>query len=791
MKRKTAEIKDKTFKKPKRFVALREKLKHSSDTILGFTLFWNLLFVALLLIMLSQQRCGGGFETFSVGDVAEYDISSPFAFELQDTKRTQEKREEARDNSLDVYSYDSKRADKIISTLKMLIEQFTTSANQKTTETASLQEDSQKERIFLQNIPEEITKIQLETLRKVSFNENVSRRFISGLSRILHQKIVDDKSNLLKSEGIVIQYYQEEKEEVLYDFSTIIDLQEAEERIRQLIKDLPILSTLEKRELVNFLINKMVDSNLNYDFTETMVRKDEAASKVNPIVEKFPRGNILIRKGDRFTPKVLSILEQIDRKRTRQVNLTELFGILLAISFLVFFLWRYNTYHQRTFKKVKHLHSLMVLVIIIVALITKGIIWITNNISATSNFPLNLSGSYYYLIPVAAGAMLITLLANGRIAIAYSVFSSIVFTMLCGWDFKLFFYSVISHFAAIYGITQYKERASLLKAGLIVGSVNIFSIIAIASMEGELQQWKTLLFSVAMGFGGGAIAVPLLVSFLLPIFEWLFNVLTDIRLLELSNLNNPLLSRFALRAPGSYNHSLIMASLSESAAEAIGANALFCRVASYYHDIGKIAKPDYFVENQSGGHNPHDKLTTSMSTLILTNHIKEGIKLAKEYSLPQQIIDIIPQHHGTRLISFFYQKAKKQVSTNLTEINEDEYRYPGPKPQTKEAAIFMISDAVEAAARTIEDPTPAKIKEMVKKISSNIVLDGQFDDCDLTFSDLEKIRSSLVKSLTAMHHHRIDYPGYDFDKIPAKINQGVQKIDSNSEHGHPHQSNKG
>ncbi len=790
MKRRTDSNKEQPFQKPKKLFLLREKLRHGANTFLGFSFIWNLLFIALLLVMLSQQRCGKGFEKFSVGEVAEYDISSPFAFEIQDTERTQEKREEARNNALDVYSYDSRRADKVLSSLTTLLNQLKNLEMGKGKKQEDAPSAAGRGSALFPNIPGEISERQLKVLKKVSQDEMLFKALRSGLSHILSKKITSDKSNLLQSERIILQYDREDREEILYDFTKIIDLKEAEKQIQQFIESLSLLSKSERRELGNFLINEFLDSNLNYDFTETMVRKDEAASKVNPIVEKFPRGRIIIRKGDRFTTEILNILSQIDRKRKAPINPSETFGIFLLAVFLIFFLWRYDTYHQRTFKKVKNLHALMILAIIIVALITKGIIWITHNISGTSNFPFNLTDSYYYLIPVAAGAMLITLLANGRIAIAYSIFSSIVFAMLCGWDFKLFFYSAISHFAAIYGITQYKERASLLKTGLIVGSVNIFSIIAIASINGELQQWKTVLFSVANGFIGGAIAVPLLVSFLLPIFEWLFNVLTDIRLLELSNLNNPLLSRLALRAPGSYNHSLVLAALSQAAAESIGANALFCRVAAYYHDIGKIAKPEYFVENQSGGPNPHDKLTPSMSTLILTTHIKEGIKLAKEGGLPQQIIDIIPQHHGTRLISFFYKKAQKQADPNLPGIKEEEFRYPGPKPQTKEAAIFMMSDAAEAAARTIDEPTPAKLKEMVKQTSSSIVLDGQFDECDLTFRDLEKIRSSLVKSLSAMHHHRIEYPGYDFDKKSGRSSKELHKNNSQAGSSQRQQSAK-
>ncbi len=790
MKRKAEKDKEQPFQKPRRLSLLREKLRRSADKAMGFSPFWNFLFIVLLMVLLTQQRCGVGFEKFSVGEIAEYDISSPFAFEIQDSERTQEKREEARNNALDIYSYDSMRTEKVLSSLTALMSELKILDTKGDQEQRDASASTVRELGRFPDIPKEISKDQLNVLKKISQDEKLFQELRSGLTQILNNKITNDKSSLLKMKRIILQDERQDKEEILNDFSKIIDLKEAEKQIQQFVQNLSQLSRSERKNLSNFLINKILDSNLNYDFTETMVRKDEAASKVNPIVEKFPKGRNIIRKGDRFTPAILAILEQIDRKRVGTFNPSETFGVFLLTVFLIFFLWRYDTYHQRTFKKVKNLHALMVLAVIIVALITKGIIWITHTISGTSNFPFNLADSYYYLIPVAAGAMLITLLANGRIAIAYSIFSSIVFAMLCGWDFKLFFYSAISHFAAIYGITQYKERASLLKTGLIVGSVNIFSIIAIASIDGELQQWKTVFFSVINGFIGGAIAVPLLVSFLLPIFEWFFNVLTDIRLLELSNLNNPLLSRLALRAPGSYNHTLVMAALSQAAAESINANALFCRVAAYYHDIGKIAKPEYFVENQSGRQNPHDKLTPSMSTLILVTHIKEGIKLAKEGGLPQQIIDIIPQHHGTRIISYFYQKAKKNADPNLPGIKEEDFRYPGPKPQTKEAAIFMMADAAEAAARTIDDPTTSKLKEMVTQTSSNIVLDGQFDECDLTFSDLKKIRSSLVKTLSAMHHHRIEYPGYDFDKKAGKNAKEIQKNNSKTGSRQRHQSNR-
>ena len=749
---------------------LRDKERKWIDTILGFTAFWNILFIVVLLLLASQQKCGGRFEKFEVGQVAPYDITSPFDFENQDEKRTTEKRDEARRNSIAVYSYDSKPEERLISSLSFIMEEIRKiPAEHRIMERESSDaegKDARVEQIF-PRLPKNVTGQQLSALRKASVDEGDSGKLLSSLAKIARKKIVLSRNALPPDRQILIRYYHEKKEELAEDLSQIVDLDEAENQVKAAVGDLATLSRREKEDL-GLLLTTMIDANLNYDLSESVKRQDEAARDVPPVVEKFPKGTILIRKGDRFDPETLNILKLIDRRRTARFDPKETFGFLIIFFFAVFFLWRYDVYHQREFRKFKNLHALMVIVLLVSSLIGKGIIWIGSSITDNMSFPFNQPESYYYLVPVAAGAMLITLLANGRIALAYSLFSSLVFGIFAGWDLSLMFFSVNSSFGAIYGITQYKMRTALLKAGFVVGAVNVCSIIAIALARGQYDQMQPLLFNMLTGFLGGVIAVPLLVSFLLPILEWLFNILTDIRLLELSNLNSPLLSQFALKAPGSYNHSLVMASIAETAAEAIGANALFCRVAAYYHDIGKMSKPSYFVENQIGSFNPHERLSPSMSTLILISHIKEGIRFAKEQSVPQQIVDIIPQHHGTRLITYFYQKAKKNVDPNLPEPDENAFRYPGPKPQTKEAAIFMLADAIEAAARTIESPTPAKMKEMIKKLSGDIVLDEQLDQCDLTFSDLEKISNSFVKSLSGIYHHRIDYPGYDFDTIGSK-----------------------
>jgi len=294
-----------------------------------------------------------------------------------------------------------------------------------------------------------------------------------------------------------------------------------------------------------------------------------------------------------------------------------------------------------------------------------------------------------------------------------------------------------------------------------------------------------LLFELGFGLFGGLLAA-VLVSGIIPLIESAFRYTTNLKLVELANMNNPLLRELMFQAPGTYHHSIIVGNLAEAAAETIGANPLLARVAAYYHDIGKARKPLYFIENVSGTENKHDKLAPSMSALILVAHLKDGVEMAKEHHLGRSLVDIIRQHHGTSLMKFFYDRAKQREER---EVDEYDYRYPGPKPQTREAALIMLADAVEAASRTLTDPTPARIQGMVQKIVNNIFIDGQLDECELTLKDLHNIAKSFNRVLGGIFHHRIDYPepvtkersekgskkhDEDRDRKSAKEDQGSQ-----------------
>jgi cyclic-di-AMP phosphodiesterase PgpH len=276
---------------------------------------------------------------------------------------------------------------------------------------------------------------------------------------------------------------------------------------------------------------------------------------------------------------------------------------------------------------------------------------------------------------------------------------------------------------------------------------------------GSLYSWETLVALIS-GFAGGVLS-GVIATGVLPLVEMSFGFTTDIKLLELSNLDQPLLRDLMVQAPGTYHHSVIISNMVEATAKAVQARPLLAKVSAYYHDIGKMKKPLYFIENQMGGENRHEKLAPSMSSLILISHVKDGVELAKEHKLGREIIDIIQQHHGTTLISYFYQKAKDRMAAKgerSTEIKEEDFRYPGLKPQTKEAGLVMLADMVEAASRSLVDPTPARIQGMVQKIINNVFSDGQLDDCELTLKDLHEIAKSFNKTLSGIFHHRIEYP---------------------------------
>jgi putative nucleotidyltransferase with HDIG domain len=313
--------------------------------------------------------------------------------------------------------------------------------------------------------------------------------------------------------------------------------------------------------------------------------------------------------------------------------------------------------------------------------------------------------------------------------------------------------------AAARGVYGCKKRNDVYMAGLRTGLVNALMVLLVLTVQsyGAENFLSQMAWTVPAGFLSGLLS-SLVAMMLIPLLETLFNATTDVKLLELSNLNHPLLREMIVKAPGTYHHSLVVGSMVEAAAEQIGANPLLAKVMSYYHDIGKIEHAQYFIENQKPGQNPHDHLSPHMSKTILISHLKDGIELGLRYKLGKPIIDGIVQHHGTTLIAYFYNKALELHDADIDSVRDEDFRYPGPKPQFREAALIMLADSIEAASRSLDEPTPMRLQNIVKNIIQRKFMDGQLDECNLTLKDLTTIEESFTKILLSIYHQRIDYP---------------------------------
>jgi cyclic-di-AMP phosphodiesterase PgpH len=372
---------------------------------------------------------------------------------------------------------------------------------------------------------------------------------------------------------------------------------------------------------------------------------------------------------------------------------------------------------------------------------------------------ITLSHSYRLVspvsIPLASASLLTALLLKARLAIVFTVALSLIFGVIIGFSLREVLVTCLGGLTGVAASLHVRTRRDVTRAGLWVAVVQGLAVVALALLQGWTPRAP---ISTTWAAAGGLLSAVLALGLLSPL-ENFFSRLTNIKLLELSDVNHPLLKRMSLEAPGTYHHSLIMASLAEAAAESIGANGLLCRVGAYFHDIGKLVKPEYFVENQGALGNPHDPLPPNMSRLVIQSHVKEGVALGRQYGLDRAIIDFIPMHHGTSRIEYFYRRALSQRAPDWDqEVGEEEYRYPGPRPQSKETAIVMLADSVEASARTLEDPTHQRLKDQVQKIIDIKMRDGQFADVPLTLADIAKIAESFVNTLTGVYHSRIAYP---------------------------------
>lgn len=734
---------------------VRKTLRRHFDRLLGAQAVWSLLLVVVVMLLLGGPWFGSGIEDLEVGQIAPRDIKTLEAFDYPDETETEKRRVDASASVPEVYVFYPSAAESLVNQLALLFRDGRAALEQ------SLLAEENPVQTAEARLRERVPEVPLQVLLAHRFDPDLEREIAAALTEVMAGRIVANRA-ALERDGVITLIPRGRSPQRVDEFSDFSELGSARRALCERLQARLELPPADESAICE-LGGSFLNTNVSFDREATAQARSEAALRIQPVYTKVERGELLVRKGQRLAADDVAKLGAARQASGRPHGPREWLGVLFLASMIAFFVFRYSAYHQRAFRKFPHLHAMLVLMMVAMLGMSEVVLWLVRRMTDNLDAPFNQIDVYPYLIPLGAGAIVVALLTNGRIATVYAAFFSLLFGATNNWNAYLAIWAMLVQCSGVYAISTYRARTALLRAGLVVGGAGAATVVALETLRGQIELLPEGLYGASLAFLGGALGVGLLISFSLPLLETMFNVLTDIRLLELSNVNTPLLSKFALKAPGSYNHSLVVGNLAEEAAKEIGANSLFCRVAAVYHDIGKMNKPEYFVENQRGV-NPHDRLSPSMSALIIASHVKDGIKMAREAGLPEQIVDIIPQHHGTKLMTYFFEKAKKQADPALGPIEEADFRYPGPKPQTKEGAIFMLADAVEAAARTVDEPTANRLKEMIRKVTNSIVVSGQLEECDLTFADLNRIQEGFLRILVSMYHHRVDYPGFDFRK---------------------------
>ncbi len=718
-----------------------------------------LLGVSIVLILSFLLIPGGVFSTprLIVGDVVQKSIRAPLDLTVHDAATIKKNQKKAEESILSIYDFDANAAVQIEAKLASGFEEMRIASSEFKKGEINEKAFKAREAAFVEKLEIPVSAATLKTLFSVDYNKNAQDKIIKILTSVMEKGIVGDRYFLEadKEKGVVVRSISDNRESHVKNLSNILDVKEANKQILSIAASLFPSSNNALKNAVSEICAKMISPNLMFNKIETEARKKEAVANVKPLFYKIKKSEVILKNGQRVTEEHISILEEISKYQRKGYLFQVFLGIILIVSLIIYTFYRdimrYKKYLPFDLSK----FLLMGILIVGNVAITKFFYFLLGSFAEKYEFINNTD--IIFAIPIVIGPMLTAILFDIHIAIVFSFINSLFMGVLIREEQFYVIFSFIGGIVAAFSVIQCKKRSALQRAGLFVGLINILIIIAINFYNATIFTVKGPL-DIAFGIAGGFIASTIAAG-LLSLLEAPFKITTNFKLLELLDLNQPILRQLFVVAPGTYHHSMVVSTLSESAAEAVKLNPLLTRVAAYYHDIGKITKPEYFIENQMGGVNRHDRLTPSMSSLILISHVKDGVELAKEHRLPKEIIDIIQQHHGTRIVTYFYKKAQEGLNQSQPPVNEMDYRYHGPKPQTKIAAIIMLADAVEAASRLLTEPTPSRISNLVEKIVQDIFIDEQLNECDLTLKDLSAIKEGFTKALTGIFHHRIDYPG--------------------------------
>jgi len=704
-----------------------------------------------LLIISFHPKGGTGRADLVLGEPAPRNFYAPFALTYTDEKATEGLRQQERRAVPWVYAIDPEVGASMTEKLDGLFEEIQALRNLEgdvgpkvTTENLSVEISENALTNLLRDVP-------LDEIRK---SLQVLLEFYMGQGLIdyrLKLKLLDtDVDNLLvmnpagKSESLL----------PVIDLLTLEDVRK--EAPRQLPENIAKNRRLKKIVLELFLT--VLEENLRFDEAETQLRRDEVEEAVAPVIEEIKKNELILQRGRVVTSEDKVRWGQIQAKQVQK----EFQRQILADGVLVLAIFGIAFFYLLCFEKKILLSVRMLLLfqsVIVLSLLVCKVILLTSEMSI-------------YLMPTALAGLLLTLLISPRLGIL----GAFVMTGLAGplseYAPEVMLGALLATLAGTFMALKIRRRVQFLGIGAVIGALHF--LILFAFQIAHSVPWQEAASTASLGFASGLLIVTPLCFFLLPLWETFFSVTTDVTLLELSDLNHPLLKRMIMEAPGTYHHSLVVSMLAESACQAIGANALLARVGCYFHDIGKIPQADFYTENKKLEQSDrHAELSPRESFEVILAHVTQGIELGKRYRLKEAILRFIPEHQGNGVVYYFYRKALDQAKPG-EEIRADDFRYPGPKPQSRETAVALLADSTEAASRSLKSPTPENLRQLVRKIINDKFIDGQLDECDLTLKDLHRIQDSFVHNLLAIYHTRVNYPKSQKDPAEPDLFQKGQ-----------------
>lgn len=722
------------------------------------------------------------------------DLTAPFNFAIQKAQQEiEEEREALRKSIPPIFHQDpnaeirtESRIDSLYRNLQSVMDAYGTWQESKAANRNATQDSLafvQERNAFGVNLSEESWQALLQNYRQLNFSEQSpstkttpTNQFIGlslkqSLDRVTNELLTDGIINISKNElsnnEITVRNLRSRTERT-QNAANIRDLEEAEEYAafqfsRNYFEDIANVG-ME-------LFNRVIQPNLNYSSDATESKIQDAISNISTSKGAVAQGQVIIRRGDIVTKEKLAMLQSLAEARSQNASDLErwlryggdVLAILAILTIFFFYLYLYR-------KSIFGNNAMLLLVLIAMSLICVGssIVYDLDNISA-------------YIVPVAITPIILTIIFDSRVGLLSTITLALLTGLINGNDFEYVVATTVACSLGLFSVRDIKKRSQFFFT--TPGIVFICYTIVILSFNlTAYEAGQKLLNSL---FFVGINAIFILFTYpLILLFEKSFNVTTDFTLIELSDNNLPLLKDLMNRAPGTFHHSLQVANMAEAAAGAIGANSLLARVGALYHDIGKMEKPGYFTENQSGS-NEHDKLKPRMSALVIKAHVSNGVKMAKEHGLPEVLIDFIKTHHGTSLIKFFYVKAKENADEEKDEIQEEDFRYDGPLPKTKETGILLLADGVEAASRAMKDPNYQKLENLINKMVDDRVYEGQLSKTPLTFQDLRVIKETFLNILVGIYHSRVEYPddekgqkGHEEERKELQINNSDQSADS-------------